>query len=219
MSATLVTDSSIGFKHTYSAYLEKIVPDLDKESPNFRHVSAVNVVREHQQDYLGLLKPPQYPTTTSPRPNLSGIGSETVDTSMRHTRGREERPWLANLSHQYIPPQHSSAHSTPRISSYSLLPRIRASNFTDDSQRPLDEWAISQKSYLTPLLPTSSHPHVAPDPDNLREFTYVKHEPDVDLATPPPRLGLTYLSHQAPPVPAFVSFAFFKSSYHTDSRI
>jgi hypothetical protein len=141
-----------------------------------------------------------------------------MDTSMRHSRGREEGPWLADLSHQYIPPQHSSTHSTPRISSYSLLPRIRASNFTDDSQRPLDEWAISQKSYLTPsLLPTSSHPHAAPDPDNLREFTYVKHEPD--LTMPPPRLGLTYMSHQAPPVPAFVSFAFLKSSYHIDPHI
>ena len=174
------------------------------------HVSALNVVQERPQDYLELLKPPQYSTATPSRPDFSAIGSETMSTSMRHTRGRGEGPWLADPSRQYIPPQHSSAHSTPRISSYSLLPRIRASSSADNSQRPLDEWAISQKSYLTPLsLPTgtSGHPYGAPGPDNLREFPYVKHETDADLIMPPPRLGFTYMSHQAPPIPAFVSFA------------
>jgi hypothetical protein len=194
-------------KQAHSAYLEKIVPDLDKDPTNLGHVSALNVVQERPQDYLDVLKPPQYSTATPSRPDFSAIGSEMTGTSMRHTRGRGEGPWPAGPSREYVPPQHSSAHSTPRISSYSLLPRIRASNSADDSQRPLDEWAISQKSYLTPLLlPNSGHPYGAPGSDNLREFPYVKHEPDADLIMPPPRLDLTYMGHHAPPVPAFVSF-------------
>jgi len=202
------------------AYLEKMVPDLDKESANLEHVSTFNLVRERQQGHLGPLKP-QHSIATPSRPDFShsgshvsaGISSETMDTSSRHARGRGEGPWLADLSRQYNPPQHSSAHSTPRISSYSLLPRIRASNPTDHSRpRPLDEWAIPEKSYPTPsLLPTSGHPHAAPasapDPDNSPQFPYVKHEPDTDLTRPPPRLGWTYMGHQLPPVPAFVSFA------------
>jgi hypothetical protein len=197
-----------------------MVPDLDKEYANVGHVSTLNV-RERQQGDLDLLKT-QHSTATPSRPDfsrlgphvLAGIDSETVGTSTRHTRGRGEGPWLADLSRQY---QHSSAHSTPRISSYSLLPRIRASSFTEPSQRPFDEWAISQKSYPTPLLlPTPGHPHTATDPDNSQEYRYVKHEPDADLTMPPPRLGWAYLNHQAPPVPAFVSLKFLEPSDHID---
>jgi hypothetical protein len=216
VSRSFVTDSAIMISNTHSAYLEKMVPDLDEESANLGHVTTLNVVRERRQSHLGLLKPLQHSTATPSRPEFSrsgphvpaGIGSETMGTSTRHTRGRGDGPWLADLSHQYTPPQHSSAPSTPRISSYSVLPRIRASHSTDHSQRPLDEWAISQKSYPTPLLlPSLGYPHDAPDPDNPPDFSYVKHEPDVDLTMPPPRLGWTYMRHQAPPVPAFVSFA------------
>lgn len=194
-----------------------MVPDLDKESANLEHVSTFNLIRERQQGHLGPLKP-QHFIATPPGPDFSrsgshvsaGIGSATMGTSTRYARGRGEGPWLADLPRQYIPPQHSSGHSTPRISSYSLLPRIRASSSTAHSQRPLDEWAIPGKSYPTPsLFPTSGHPHVAPapDPDNSPQFPYVKHEPDTDLTTPPPRLGWTYMGHHAPPVHAFVSFA------------
>ena len=193
-----------------------MVPDLDKETANLEHVSTFDFIRERQQGHLGTLKP-QHSIAAPSRPDFShsgshvsaGIGSETMGTSARHARGRSEGPWLADLSRQYNPPQHSSAHSTPRISSYSLLPRIRASNSTDHSRRPLDEWAITEKAYPTPsLLPTSGHPHAAPalEPNNSPQFSYVKHEPDTDLTTPP-RLGWTFMSHQAPPVPAFVSFA------------
>jgi hypothetical protein len=203
--------------NTHRAYLEKMVPDPDKESANLEHVSTFNFIRERQQGHVGPLKP-QHSIATPSRPDFShsrshvsaGISSETMGTSTRRERGRGEGAWLADLSRQYNPPQHSSAHSTPRISSYSLLPRIRASNSTDHSRRPLDEWDIPEKSYPTPsLLPTLGHPHAAPapDPDNSPQFPYVKHEPDTDLTTPPPRLGWTYMGHQAPPVPAFVSFA------------
>ena len=198
--------------NTRRAFLEKMVPDTDKESANLEHVSNFNLIRERHQG-LGPLKP-QRPLTTPPRSDFypgshvsAGISLETIGTSTRHARGRGEGPWLADLLHQYIPPHHSSAHSTPRISSYSILPRIRASNSTDHSQRPLDEWAIPEKSYSTPLLlPTSGHPHAAPapNPDYSPQFPYVKHEPDTDLTTPPPRLGWTYVGRQAPPVPAFV---------------
>jgi hypothetical protein len=203
--------------NTHRAYLEKMVPDLDKESANLEHVSSFNFIRERQQGHLGPLKS-QHSIATPSRPDFShsgshvsaGISSETMGTSTRHARGRGEGPWLAGLSRQYNPPQPSSPHSTPRISSYSLLPRIRASNSTDHSRRPLDEWAIPEKSYPTPsLFPTSGHhPHAsaAHDPDNSPQFPYVKHEPDTDLTRPPPRLGWTYMGHQAPPVHAFVSF-------------
>ncbi|KAF8482797.1 hypothetical protein DFH94DRAFT_381453 [Russula ochroleuca] len=202
-----------------------MVPDLDKESANVGHVSTLNVVRERRQGHLDLLKTPQHSTVAPSRPDfsrlgshvLAGIDSETVGTSTRHTRGREG-PWLADLSRQYTPPQHSSAHSTPRISSYSLLPRIRASSFTDHSQRPFDEWAISQKSYPTPLLlPSPGHPHAATDPDNSQEYTYVKHEPDADLTMPPPRLGWAYINHQAPPVPAWEAGAVRGSQYNASA--
>ncbi|KAF8502377.1 hypothetical protein F5888DRAFT_1190355 [Russula emetica] len=173
-----------------------MVPDLDKESANLEHVSTFNLVRERQQGHLGPLKP-QHSIATPSRPDFShsgshvsaGISSETMDTSSRHARGRGEGPWLADLSRQYNPPQHS--------------------NPTDHSRpRPLDEWAIPEKSYPTPsLLPTSGHPHAAPasapDPDNSPQFPYVKHEPDTDLTRPPPRLGWTYMGHQLPPVPAW----------------
>jgi hypothetical protein len=214
VSASLVADSILVLLNIHRAYLEKMVPDLDTESANLEHVSTFNLIRERQQGHLGPLKP-HHSIATPSRPDFShseshvsaGISSETMGTSTRHARGRGEGPWLADLSRQYNPPQHSSAHSTPRISSYSLLPRIRASNSTDHSRRPLDEWAIPEKSYPTPsLLPTSGHPHAAPDSPQL---PYVKHEPDTGLTTPPPRLGWTYMGHghQAPPVPAFVSFA------------
>jgi hypothetical protein len=189
-----------------------MVPDLDNESGNLEHVSTFNFIRERQEGHLGPLKPQQSIATPS-RPDFShpgshvsaGNSSETMGTSTHHTHGRGEGPWLADSTRQYNPPQHPSAHSTPRISSYSLLPRIRASNSTDHSRRPLDEWAIPEKSYPTPsLLPTLGHPHAALDPDNLPQFRYVKHEPDNDLTTPPPRLGWAYVGHQAPPVPAFV---------------
>ena len=197
----------------HRAYLEKIVPDPEKESANLEHVSTFNLTRERQQGQLSPLKL-HHSIPTPSRPDFpysgshvsAGISSETMGTSARHARGRGEGPWLADLSRQYTPPQHSSAHSTPRISSYSLLPRIRASNSTDHFRRPLDEWAIPEKSYPTPsLLPTLGHPH-APDPDNSPHFPYVKHEPDTDLTSPPPRLGWTYMGHHVPPVPAFVSF-------------
>jgi hypothetical protein len=200
--------------NTYRTYLEKIVPDLDKESANLEHVTTSNLIRERQQGRLSPLKL-QHPMATPSRPDFShsgsyvsaGISLETM-TSTRHARGRGEEPWLAGLSRQYNPPQHPSAHSTPRISSYSLLPRIRASNSIDHSRRSLDEWAIPVKSYSTPsLFPTSGHRHVAPAPgsDNSPQFPYVKHEPDTDLTTPPPRLGWTYMGHQAPLVPVSVT--------------
>jgi hypothetical protein len=211
-----VADSSVVLLNTHRSYLEKIVPDLDKESANLEHGSTFNFIRERQQGQLGPFKP-QHSIATPSRPDFSysgthvsaGISPETMGTSTRHGRGQGEGSWLADLSRQYDPPPHSSAHSTPRISSYSLLPRIRASNPTDHSRRPFDEWAIPEKSYQTPsLFPISGHPHAAPDPDNSPQFPYVKHEPDTDLTTPPPRLGWTYMGHQGPPVPAFVSFAF-----------
>jgi hypothetical protein len=195
-----------------------MVPDIDKESANLEHVSSFNLIRERQQGHLRPLKP-QHSIATPSRPEFShsmshvsaGISSETMGMSTCHARARGEEPWLADLSSQYNPPQHSSAHSTPRISSYSLLPRIRASNSTDHSRRPLDEWAIPEKLYPTPSLLPTLHPRAAPahDPDNSPEFPYVKHEPDNDLTTPPPRLGWKYMGHQAPPVlvSAFVSFA------------
>ena len=211
-----VADSTVVLLNTHRAYLEKIVPDPDKESANLEHGSTFNFIRERQPGQPGPFKP-QHSIAAPSRPDFSysgsrvsaGISPETMGTSTRHGRGRGEGPWLADLSRQYDPPPNSSAHSTPRISSYSLLPRIRASNSTDHSRRPFDEWAILEKSYHTPsLFPTSGHPHAALDPDNSPQFPYVKHEPDTDLTTPPPRLGWTYMSHQGPPVPAFVSFAF-----------
>lgn len=202
--------------NTRRAFLEKMVPDTDKETANLEHVSTFSLIRERQQG-LGPLEP-QRSLATPPRSDFSYPGShvsaeislETIGTSTRQARGRGEGPWLADLSHQYIPPQHSSAHSTPRISSYSILPRIRASNLTDHSQRPLNEWVIPEKSYSTPLLlPTSGHPHAAPapNPNNSPQFPYVKHEPDTDQTTPPPRLGWTYVDRQALPVPVFALFA------------
>ena len=215
VSASPVADSILVLLNTNRAYLERMVPDLDKESANLEHVSTFGFIRERQQGHVGPLKP-QHSIATPSRLDFShsgshvsaGISSETMGTSTRHARGRGEGPWLEDLSRQYSLPQHPSAHSTPRISSYSLLPRIRASNSTDHSRRPLDEWTIPEKSYPTPsLLPTLGHPHAAPGPDadNLPQFSYVKHEPDTDLTTPPPRLGWTFMGHQAPPVPAFVS--------------
>lgn len=194
-----------------------MVPDLDKEPANLEHVSTFNFIRERQQGHMGSLKP-QHSIATPSQPDFphsgsrvsAGISSETMGMSTRHARGRGEGPWLADLSRQYNPPQHSTAHSTPRISSYSLLPRIRASNSTDHSRRSLDEWAIPEKPYPTPsLLPTLGHTQAVPalEPDNSPLFPYVKHEPDTDLTSPPPRLGWTYMGHQAPPIPAFVSFA------------
>ena len=229
VSASFVAGSTLVLLNTHSAYLEKIVPDLDNETTNLEHVSTFNLIRERQQGRLGPLKP-QRSVTTPSRPDfshsgshvLSGISSETIGTSTRHARGRDEGPWLADLSRQYNSPPHSSAHSTPCISSYSLLPRIRASNSTDYSRRPLDEWTIPVKSYSTPsLLPTSGHPYAAPAPDSdsLPQFPYVKHEPDTDLTTPPPRLGWTYMGHQAPLVPTFVSSANSNPSYYIDSHV
>jgi len=186
------------------------------------HTSTFNFPRERQQGRLSSLRP-QHSIAAPSRPDFScsashvsaGVSPETMGMPTRHARGRGEEPWPADLSPQYIPPQHSSAHSTPRISSYSLLPRIRASNSTDHSQRPLDEWAIPQKSYQTPSLPpTSGHFHAAAlEPDNPPEFSCIKHEPDADLTAPSPRLGWTYMSHQAPPVPAFVLFAILTVIY------
>ena len=217
--STYLVAGSIPLLNTCRAYLEKIVPDLDNETANLDHVSTFNLIQERQQGHLGPLKlKSQHSLATPSRPDFShsgshvseGNSSETMGLSTHHSRGRGEGPWLADLSRQYNPPHPSSAHSTPRISSYSLLPRIRASNSTDHSRRPLEEWAIPEKSYPTPsLLPASEHPHAAhaPDPDNSPQFPYVKHEPENDLTAPPPRLGWAYMGHQAPPTPAFVSFA------------
>ena len=193
------------------------------------HVSTFNLIPEPQQGHLGPLKP-LHSIATPSKPDFShsgshvstGVSSEIMGTSTRHARGRGEGPWLADVSRQYNPPQHSSAHSAPRISSYSLLPRIRASNSADYPRRPLDEWAIPEKSYSTPsLLPTLGHPHAAPapDPGNSPQFPYVKHEPDTDLTRPPPRLGWTYMGHQAPPVPEFVFFCNSDSSYCIDPQV
>ena len=223
VSISLVADSTVVLLNTHRTYLEKIVPDLDNESANLEHVSTFNLIRERQRGHLGPLKP-QYPIATPLWPNFShssshvssGMSPETMGTPTRHVRGRGEGPWLANTSRQNDPPQHASAHSTPRISSYSVLPRIRASNSTDHSRRPFDEWAIPEKSYPTTpsLLPTLGHPHAARavDPNNSPQFLYVKHEPDIDLTTPPPRLGWTCMGHQGRQIPAFVFSCNFNSS-------
>jgi hypothetical protein len=137
VSISLVADSTVVLLNTHRAYLEKIVPDLDNESANLEHVSTFNFIRERQQGHLGPLNP-QHPIATPSRPNFSHSGShvssgmspETMGTSTRYARGRGEGPWLADILRQNDPPQHASAHSTPRISSHSLLPRIRASNST-----------------------------------------------------------------------------------------
>ncbi|KAI0288527.1 fungal-specific transcription factor domain-containing protein [Russula brevipes] len=187
------------------AYLEKMVPDLDKESAKLGHVSTLNFVRERKQGHLDLPKLSHDSTATSSRLDVSRLGSHgpasmdiaTMGTSARHAR-RQDGLWLTDLSRQYIPSQQTSAHSTPRISSHSFLPRIRVNNFDEPPQRPSDEWMLPQKSYTTPssLLPMSGHSHATlTTTDNSPEYTRVKHEPDADLDMPPLRLGWAYVTH------------------------
>ena len=146
VSISLVADSTVVLLNTHRTYLEKIVPDLDNESANLEHLSTFNLIRERQQGRLGPPLKPQYLIATPSRPNFFHSGShvsssmspETMGTPTRHARGRGEGSWLADISRQNDLPQHASAHSTPHISSYSVLPRIRASNSADHSRRPFD---------------------------------------------------------------------------------
>ncbi|KAH9961592.1 fungal-specific transcription factor domain-containing protein [Russula dissimulans] len=207
------------------AYLEKMVPEPDKEPDSLKLVSAPNVVQERQQGHpFDLRKLPQRSTATvTPlRPDISRKGSHasaladggvaTISSSTRHTRRQEEGPWLADLSRQYPSPQQTSIPSTPRISSSHLfLPRIRAKNPAEQPQRSLlDDWAGSQRSSypMPPSLLTISgnpHPHAASDSDNSPEFARVKHESDVDPSVPqaPLRLGWEYVTHHPPSVPTW----------------
>ena len=187
----------------HRAYLEKIIPDLEKESA----MSGLNILQEHQHGQLSLPGIPQLSTPTSSRSDLSrlgpyipaDIGMPPIGTPTRHGPRREEGPWLADLSRQYTPPQQTSAQSTPRISSHSYLSRIRAGDPAERPQRPQDPWTFSQRSYTTmhsSLLPTSGNLHATfdghpPPPD----FSRVKHEPDGDLNMPPLRTGWGYVTH------------------------
>lgn len=213
----------------HSAYLEKIIPDLERESVTSSH----NIVQEHQHGQLSIPGVPQLSAPMSSRSDHSRIGSYMpVDIGMapigaptRHAPGREEGPWLADLSRQYTSPQPTSAQSTPRISSHSYLSRIRLGDPAERSQRPQDPWTFSQRSYTTTptsLLPTSGNPHATfdghPPPQN---FSRVKHEPDVDLGMPPLKTGWSYVthSHHSPSPHTSVSFTIFSHvSYHIFNR-
>jgi hypothetical protein len=193
-----------------------MVPDLDKESAKLGHVSTLNVVRERKQGHLDLPKLSHDSTATSSRLDVSRLGSHvpasmdmtTMGTSAGHAR-RQDGPWLTDLSRQYIPSQQTSAHSTPRISSHSFLPRIRVNNFDEPPQRPLDEWTLPQKSYTPPssLLPISGRSHATLTTDNSPEYTRVKHEPDADLGMPPLRLGWAYVTHNPSSTHTSVQFS------------
>jgi hypothetical protein len=193
-----------------------MVPDLDKESAKLGHVSTLSVVRERKQGHLDFPKLPRDSTATSSRSDVFRLGSHvpagmdiaSMGTSTRHAR-RQDGTWLTDLSRQYIPSQQTSAHSTPRISSHSFLPRIRVNNFDEPPQRPLDEWT-PQKSYTTPpsLLPMSGHSHATPTTtDYSPEYTRVKHEPDADLGMPPLRLGWAYVTHNPSSAHTSVQFS------------
>jgi hypothetical protein len=203
-----------------------MIPDPEKEPPHPGHPSSLNTGPEHHHD-LGLSGLPQLSAATSSRPDSSRYGSympadidiATVGTSTRHVHRREEGPWLADLSRQYTPPHQTPAQPTPRISSLSYLPRIRAGDSAARQQRPpSDTWAFSQRSFTTTtppqasLLPTLGHPHTTFDTHSPPDLSRVKHEPDVDLNTPSPRTGpsWTYVTHQPPPAPpTLVPFFFF----------
>ena len=193
---SLIPLSCFDQARAHRAYLEKIIPNLEKESA----MSSLNIVQEHQHGQLSLPGIPQLSTPTSSRSDLSRLGPYmSADIGMRHAPRREEGPWLADLSRQYTPPQQTSTQSTPRISSHSYLSRIRAGDPAERPQRPQDPWTFSQRSYTTmhsSLLPTSGNPHATfdghlPPPD----FSRVKHEPDGDLNMPPLRTGWGYVTH------------------------
>lgn len=212
----------------YRSYLEKIIPDLEKEHAHPGQPSNLNAAApEHHHGPLGLLGLPQLSTATSSRPDVSrlgpympaDIGIATVGKSTRHARRREEGegPWLADLSRQYTPPQQTPAQPTPRISSLSYLPRIRVGDSAERPQRlaPDASWTFSSSEKSLATLPPSSHssllstsghhPHAAFGSHD-QDFARVKHEPEADSSMPPPlRTGTstswTYVTHHPPSAP------------------
>ncbi|KAI0250357.1 fungal-specific transcription factor domain-containing protein [Lactifluus subvellereus] len=176
------------------AYLEKMVPDVDKEPANLGYASTLDV----------------HSTTALSRQDISylephipaDISTTIVGTSApRYTHRQEGGPWLPDLPRQYIPPQETSAQAIPRISTRLSIPRTRANSSAEQPQRPIDDWSRSHMSYSTLSLPltTPGQLHSALETDFSSEFTRVKHEPDGDPSIPPLRLGWAYENRPLPP--------------------
>ncbi|KAI0250359.1 hypothetical protein BJV78DRAFT_592391 [Lactifluus subvellereus] len=144
------------------AYLEKMVPDVDKEPANLGYASTLDV----------------HSTTALSRQDISylephipaDISMTIVGTSApRYTHRQEGGPWLPDLPRQYIPPQETSAQAISRISTRSSIPRTRANSSAKQPQRPIDDWSRLQMSYstLSLPLPTPGQLHSALETDFL----------------------------------------------------
>jgi hypothetical protein len=192
-----------------------MVPDEEKEPVNIGRASTLDFARDHQLDHLGLLKLPQRSTTALSRLDiprsvphiLADTTTTIIGASPHYTHRQKEGPWLPDVPRSYVSPQEMPAPAIPRISSRSSIPRMRESNSTEQSQRPVDDWTRSQRSYptLSSLSQAPGHLHTAPGIDLTSEFARVKHEPEGDSSIPPLRLGWAYETRPPPPANMFVS--------------
>lgn len=170
--------------------------------------STLSVTRDHAPYRLNLAKPQH-----TSRPDVSSLGlhlptdtsARIVDPPVRYTHRSEDALRLADLSRHHIPPQQLTTQAVPRTSDPTSLPRIREYDSTEQPQRPLGEWARSQRSYatLSPLLPTTGHAHFTTGTNY--GFARVKNEPDIDSSIPPLRPSWVYDTVHLPSVHRFVS--------------